>query len=58
MDRRPPFVLLSAAHDTTSLCSCHFYLNAFYHNDRIHEGLGDQTPAAILGKEIKSPKGM
>lgn len=28
----------------------------FYHNDRIHEGLGDQTPASILGKEIKSPK--
>jgi hypothetical protein len=28
MDRRPPFVLLSAAHDTTSLRSCHFYLNA------------------------------
>jgi hypothetical protein len=28
MDCRPPFVLLSAAHDTTSLCSCHFYLNA------------------------------
>jgi len=28
MDRRPPFVLLVAAHDTTSLCSCHFYLNA------------------------------
>lgn len=30
----------------------------FYHNDRIHEGLGDQTPAAILGGEIKSPKGV
>lgn len=30
----------------------------FYHNDRIHESLGDQTPAAILGKEIKSPKGV
>ena len=30
----------------------------FYHNDRIHESLGDKTPAAILGKEIKSPKGM
>lgn len=30
----------------------------FYHNDRIHEGLGDQTPATVLGKEIKSPKGM
>ena len=30
----------------------------FYHNDRIHEGLGDQTPAYVLGKEIKSPKGM
>lgn len=30
----------------------------FYHNDRIHEGLGDRTPASILGKEIKSPKGM
>lgn len=30
----------------------------FYHNDRIHEGLGDQTPAAVLGKEIKSPKGV
>ena len=30
----------------------------FYHNDRINEGLGDQTPAAILGKEIKSPKGV
>ena len=30
----------------------------FYHNDRIHEGLGDRTPASILGKEIKSPKGV
>ena len=30
----------------------------FYHNDRIHEGLGDQTPAAVLGREIKSPKGV
>lgn len=30
----------------------------FYHNDRIHEGLGDKTPAAILGREIKSPKGV
>jgi len=30
----------------------------FYHNDRIHESLGDQTPAAILGKEIVSPKGV
>lgn len=30
----------------------------FYHNDRIHEGLGDQTPASVLGKEIKSPKGV
>ena len=30
----------------------------FYHNDRIHESLGDQTPAAVLGKEIKSPKGV
>lgn len=30
----------------------------FYHNDRIHESLGNQTPAAVLGKEIKSPKGM
>jgi len=30
----------------------------FYHNDRIHEGLGDKTPASILGKEIKSPKGV
>lgn len=30
----------------------------FYHNDRIHESLGDQTPATILGKEIKSPKGI
>lgn len=30
----------------------------FYHNDRIHEGLGDRTPASVLGKEIKSPKGM
>lgn len=30
----------------------------FYHNDRIHEGLGDRTPATILGKEIKSPKGV
>ena len=29
----------------------------FYHNERIHESLGDQTPASILGKEIKSPKG-
>lgn len=29
----------------------------FYHNDRIHESLGDQTPAFILGKEIESPKG-
>lgn len=29
----------------------------FYHNDRIHEGLGDQTPASVLGKEIVSPKG-
>ena len=29
----------------------------FYHNDRIHEGLNDLTPAAMLGKEIKSPKG-
>jgi len=28
MDRRPPSVLLIAAHDTTSVCSCHFYLNA------------------------------
>jgi transposase InsO family protein len=33
------------------------YLN-FYHNDRIHEGLGDKTPAMILGREIKSPKGV
>ncbi|PIZ50190.1 hypothetical protein COY29_00325 [Candidatus Woesebacteria bacterium CG_4_10_14_0_2_um_filter_39_14] len=30
----------------------------FYHNDRIHEGLGDRTPASILGREIKSPKGV
>lgn len=30
----------------------------FYHNDRIHEGLGDQTPAHVLGKEIISPKGV
>jgi transposase InsO family protein len=30
----------------------------FYHNDRIHEGLGNQTPASVLGKEIKSPKGV
>ncbi|MFH1792555.1 MAG: integrase core domain-containing protein [Patescibacteria group bacterium] len=30
----------------------------FYHNDRIHEGLGDRTPASIIGKEIKSPKGV
>jgi len=30
MDRRPPSVLLIAAHDTTSVCSCHFYLNAFF----------------------------
>ena len=30
----------------------------FYHNDRIHEGLRDQTPATILGKEIVSPKGV
>jgi len=30
----------------------------FYHNDRIHEGLGDRTPADVLGKEIKSPKGV
>ena len=30
----------------------------FYNNDRIHEGLGDKTPAAILGREIKSPKGL
>lgn len=29
----------------------------FYHNDRIHEGLGDQTPASVLEKEIVSPKG-
>lgn len=30
----------------------------FYHNDRIHESLGDRTPADVLGKEIKSPKGV
>lgn len=30
----------------------------FYHNDRIHEGLGNQTPAHVLGKEIISPKGV
>jgi transposase InsO family protein len=30
----------------------------FYHNDRIHEGLGDQTPASVLERKIKSPKGM
>ena len=30
----------------------------FYHNDRIHESLGDKTPATILGREIKSPKGI
>lgn len=30
----------------------------FYHNDRIHESLGNQTPASILGKEIISPKGV
>jgi len=30
----------------------------FYHNQRIHESLGDKTPAVILGKEIKSPKGV
>lgn len=30
----------------------------FYHNDRIHEGLGNLTPAEVLGKEIISPKGM
>ena len=30
----------------------------FYHNDRIHEGLGDKTPAEVLGREIKSPKGV
>lgn len=29
----------------------------FYHNDRIHEGLGDKTPASVAGKEIISPKG-
>lgn len=30
----------------------------FYHNDRIHESLGDRTPAEVLGREIKSPKGV
>jgi transposase InsO family protein len=30
----------------------------FYHNDRIHEGLGNRTPAQVIGKEIKSPKGV
>lgn len=31
----------------------------FYHNERIHESLGNQTPACILGKEIIiSPKGV
>jgi len=30
----------------------------FYHNDRIHESLGNRTPAEVLGKEIKSPKGV
>ena len=30
----------------------------FYHNDRIHEDLGDRTPADVLGKKIKSPKGV
>jgi transposase InsO family protein len=29
----------------------------FYHNDRIHEGLADLTPAQVLGKVIESPKG-
>ena len=31
----------------------------FYYNERIHESLGNQTPASILGKEIIiSPKGV
>ena len=30
----------------------------FYHNDRIHEGLGDKTPSEVLEREIKSPKGV
>lgn len=30
----------------------------FYHNDRIHESLNDQTPASVIGREIKSPKGV
>jgi hypothetical protein len=38
MDRRPPSVLLIAAHDTTSVCSCHFYLNA---KERLHSFLED-----------------
>lgn len=28
----------------------------FYHNQRVHEGLGLKTPAQVVGKELKSPK--
>jgi len=27
----------------------------FYHNKRVHEGLGLKTPAQVVGKELKSP---
>ena len=27
----------------------------FYHNQRVHEGLGLKTPAQVVGKELKSP---